>query len=174
MIQLNAPQKLTTSTLVYLLLRSLIIAVIIAAVLYFVAESPSSVQNYKQLILLAAVVLPILILIYEVLWWKLFEYTIGTDSVNIQSGVIFRSEKNIDFNKIQSINAVFGPLLALFGLRQVRGFTSSPEQLVVTSTGRGTQTQHIPDIQIILGKDDAEQFLQMVRKGDIQKVQTVN
>lgn len=172
MIQLNTPQKLNSAALVYSILKSVFVAIFLLVIAYMISQSPQLVQ-YKSLILAAAVIVAVLNPIYAALWWKLFQYTVGEDYIIIQKGVIFRSEKNINFNDIQSINAVFGPLMALFGLRQVSGFTSSPEQLVITSDKGGTRTTHVPDIQILLDKQTAEELLQAVRKGDVQKVQAV-
>lgn len=173
MIQVNIPQKLSLTTLIYMLFRHLITYVIIFLIAYFLSLSPQFIQ-YKSLVIGGATFLLVFSFLFTILYWKLFEYTIGDSYIKVHSGVIFRSEKNINFNDIQSANAVFGPLLAIFGLKEIRGFTSSPGQLIISSRGNsGIQTQHVPDIEIILDKQTAQELLEMMRKGDIQKVQSV-
>ena len=173
MIQLNVSQKLSRAALGYLLLRSGFLAAVVILVAYLIVVS-AQYPTFKLQIVTAAILLSLLSSVYIWLWWKLFEYTVAENHIQIRSGVIFRSEKNVNFNDIQSANAVFGPLLAVLGLRQVRGFTSSPEQIVITTTKTGSRTQHIPDIQIILDKQTAEDLLEVIRKGDVHKVQAVS
>lgn len=172
MITLNTPQKLSSAVLAYLLLKSFAGSVVIVAVGFIFVQAAQYTQ-YQSLILIVVVALALVKLIYIAIWWKLFEYQIGEDYIAVKFGVIFRTDKSINFNDVQSINAAFGPLLALFGLRQVRGFTSSPEQLVITSTKSGAQTRHVPDIQILLDKQIAEELLVKIRKEDVQKVRMV-
>lgn len=90
-------------------------------------------------------------------------------------GIISRHEKNVNFNDLQSVDVVSGPLLLMFGLRKVKGYTSSPEQIVVVSPGRhrDRNTLTTPDVDLILGKNIAQEFLELTRREDVQKVEVI-
>jgi len=172
MLQLNTTQKLSKKVLYYHLLNSAIFVVILVVVFLFFPKNqmqPSLVQALNFIV----PVLVILIPLGNYLSWKFFSYTINEQNIIIQSGVIFRQNKSVNFNDLQNIDSAFGPVLGLFGLRKVQGFTSSPGQLIINHSKNGTTTQRVPDVNIILEKDLAQEFLDLARKGDIQKVQSV-
>lgn len=83
--------------------------------------------------------------------------------------------KTVNYNDLQSMNSSVGPLLGIFGLRDVKFFTSSPGQIIISSSrDGGTHTEHKPDVHIILDKQLADEFVRLARSSDVQKVQQVN
>jgi uncharacterized membrane protein YdbT with pleckstrin-like domain len=172
MIQLNTTQKLSKKVLNYYLLNSFVFIVILLIVFFILPKN----QMQASLVWWLDIAVPFLIvfvLLNSYLSWKFFSYTITEQSITIQSGIIFRKNKSVNFNDLANIESAFGPVLAIFGLRKVQGFTSSPGQLIISHSKNGTTTTRVPDVNIILEKGIAQEFLDLARKGDIQKVQSV-
>ncbi len=168
MIQKNTEQKLSGRVLGYLLAKSTVGSLIVSAVIVLFFPEAKPYQYYIPVALL------VISSVYTFFWWRLFSFTIQDDHVSIQSGLIIRQAKSVNYNDIQSIHAIFGPILALLGLRKVQGFTSSPGQLHIRSSRQGgANTEHRPDVEIILERAVAEEFVSLVGAGDVQKVRQV-
>jgi membrane protein YdbS with pleckstrin-like domain len=167
MIQQNIDLKLPSSALTYYMVTLPLFPIILTAFLYFY---PPTTQ-YSLFIGLALIVL---IIVYSFAYVATFSYQITGDSITINSGVLFKSSKIVNFNDLQNTNVKMGPLLSMFGLASLEGFTSNPTQLIISSDSRGhTQTTQNPDIKVLLLREDAIELATIMRKGDIQKVQAV-
>jgi uncharacterized membrane protein YdbT with pleckstrin-like domain len=125
---------------------------------------PFSAAPYIGYAMFGAFSLAFIIGVFQMLYWSLFRFTMREHSVSVRSGIIFTQEKEVQYDEMQSTTIKRGPLLALFGLGHVVGYTSSPQQLVVASTGRGgTRTTHRPDVSLYLLQADAQQLHAQVR-----------
>lgn len=173
MIEINSPQKLSTRVLGYYLIKAILGSMVFSAIIYIGIMTGSNTGQLKPYAAFIPLVILALNLGYAILYWKIFTFTLFPDHMTIKSGVVFQNEKTVNFNDVQSSNAALGPLLAMFGLRIVKAFTSSPEQLIITSGKNGSSTRHVPDLQIIIEKESADQIIGIIKKGDVQKVQNV-
>lgn len=172
MITFNLENKLSTNVLIYYFLKSIIsFGVLIVLGFYFISKFPDLTTKPIVPVIFGLFILSI---IYRIFWWKMFSYSISEQSISITSGVLFVETKNVNFNDIQSVNSARGPLAAVLGLRWVKGFTSSPEQIIVTSSQNGgSRSTTLPDINLILEKEIAIELAGLINKGDIQKVQNI-
>jgi membrane protein YdbS with pleckstrin-like domain len=167
MIQKNVSLKLPQAVLYYRIISLVIISVIIAVFTYFVPQTTS----YSVFIGVGFLVLTV---VYAIIYLVTYSYTVSDDSITINSGVLFKDSKTVNYNDLQNMQVKRGPLLMAFGLADVQGFTSSPGQLVISSSGRGgTNTTVKPDVEIVLTTEDANELAQMMHVGDIQKVKQV-
>ncbi len=182
MIQYNTPQSYGGKVLAYLMLKAVVISVIIALIaVAFISHGVSSnggvaviwEQKLPWLRILPYAIVALTI-IFTYAYFKIFQYTIFKDHIVIRSGVILVNTKSLDFNKFQNIDSAFGPILAMFGLRKLVGFTSSPGQFQIESTANGVTTKRVPDLQFYIDKNSAQEFLALIQQGDVQKVQSVN
>jgi hypothetical protein len=107
------------------------------------------------------------------LGWLLYEYTITDASIIVRSGVIYRTNKSVNFNDLESAQANYGPVSLLFGVKKVVAYSSSPAQVSSYTDKNGTHTTVTPDVSIILVKEDAEELVKLMRVGDIQKVHVI-
>jgi membrane protein YdbS with pleckstrin-like domain len=156
------PQKLSSSVLVYWLVVDAVVvialALIVGVALYFFGVDDVATGIATQadlgarlgLVFGGAVLIYLVRAAYRVIYFSLFSYTLGPAAVSIDSGVIIRSHKSVQFEEAQNVDVVRGPLLMLFGLGNLRVFTASPGQVVVVSTKNGTRTIHKPDVDIVL------------------------
>lgn len=171
MITFNVPQKLSSKVLSYSMTGAVIWAVIVT-----VAVTAVGLTIFREIRLFAPMIVVVffaLLFVYVFAWWKIFSYTVFTDHITIHSGVIFQETKTVNFNDIENVSSLSGPLIALFGLRTLKGFTSSPGQLVVSGSKNGTTTTYRPDINIILDAQTAAELMQLMQKSDVQKVENV-
>lgn len=158
--------KLSSSVLVYWLCNGLIGSVIIGVILWLILGSGqiNSTVNGQQVSTnigsmgpLLAVGIPIalfvLIALYQILYYSTFSYTVNEGQISITSGVLFSSTKTTDFRMVQDIQSKRSPVLMIFGLRSLQGFTSSPDQIRVSGGsfhmgGRtGSRTTYHPRYQ---------------------------
>ncbi|MFA6341055.1 MAG: PH domain-containing protein [Candidatus Paceibacterota bacterium] len=183
--------RLPKNFVFYRILSSMIFLAILAVMLYFsFGQGPTNgTVNGKPTVidleglnrLLVIYGIPVLILLlfvlHDILYYLKYSFSVSDNSISVTSGVFVISTKIVDFKDIQNISSVRGPLLMLFGLSKLNGFTSSPGQLVVsTNSKNGTSTtSYRPDISIILNRNDAEQLREfMAKANDIQKVRVVS
>lgn len=178
-LSLIMKNKLSSSVLVYWLCNGLVGSVIIGVVLWFILGSGqiSSTVNGQQVSTnigsmgpLLAVGIPIallvLIALYRILYYSTFSYTVNEGQISVTSGVLFSSTKTTDFRMVQDIQSKRGPVLMIFGLRSLQGFTSSPDQIKVSggsfrlggNLGYQARTTYHPDISILLPTTVAEQL----------------
>ena len=179
MIQPNTQNKLHGSVLVYWLFKAAILPIILAIVLVFLStlgpiqgtsngqSTTINVASFGPLIIFG---IPFVLFILGALYWSLyysmFSFTITDQSVSITSGILFSQTKTTDFRAVQDVATKRGPLLMIFGLGVLQGFTSSPDQIRVTSgsfrlggaLGNSARTTYHPDISIPLPASDAEQL----------------
>jgi membrane protein YdbS with pleckstrin-like domain len=163
MISQNVSLKLASGVIIYKLIQAIIFSVIIAVIIKFIPPT----SHYYILVGVGLVVLTVL---YAILFVSTFSYVITAESIIINSGVVFKTSKTVNYNDLQNIQIKNGPLLAMCGLSNLLAFTSSPAQMMVSGNGRNTQTTYMPDVQILMAKLDAQELSQMMRVGDIQKV----
>lgn len=166
MIQKNIVLKLPPKALIYRITQTLILVV-----LFFIFS-----RFFPQIatFLPIAIILFLVYIPYAILYFLTFSYFIAEDAITINSGIIFKSSKITNYNNFQNVEVKTGPMLMVFGLANLQGFTSSPAQLVISSSGNGhTSTQAKPDVFIVLLKEDAQELAQMMRVGDVQRVKQV-
>lgn len=191
MITQNIQSKLPGNVLAYKLVGSIIIAVILIVIALFLLSagtingtstvngvtSPTSIPAAIPAIVL--IVLGLIFPLYAIAWYATFSFLVADQSITINSGVIVKRSKTIDFNKIQNVNNVRGPLQMIFGLAQVDLWTASQDQLsfstVSYGNGRsGTRMQAKPEGRLYLLKQDAEDLKNTIsQKGTVQNVKVV-
>jgi membrane protein YdbS with pleckstrin-like domain len=179
MIQPNVQNKLPGSVLIYWLFKAAILPIVLAIVLVFLSTlgpiqgtsngqpTTINVASFGPLIIFGIpLALFVLGALYWALYYSMFSFTITDQSVSITSGILFSQTKTTDFRAVQDIATKRGPLLMIFGLGVLQGFTSSPDQIRVTSgsfrlggaLGNSARTTYHPDISIPLPVTDAEQL----------------
>jgi len=187
MIQSGAQTKLSQRAIWYRLVGAVIFVAILAIGLNFVADmgtinatvngKPTTISTGSMGPLVTTglpLALLFLIVLYNILYYKMYSFVLDSDKISITSGVVFSSTKTVDFKTIQNISTKRGPILMLFGLKIVQGFTSSPGQLVVTGNRGQTSTTYRPDISIPLIADDAEQLRNLIAQAaEVDKVKIV-
>ncbi len=98
---------------------------------------------------LAAVAI-FLVAYYEYLYWRNFEYSIGSDGLKIISGVISRNDRDIPLKRIQNVDVSRNIVQRVLGIAQVN-----------IETAGGGQTEASLKY---LNYEDAEQMQQRVRE----------
>lgn len=196
MIQSNSQNKLPGSVLVYWLFKALIIPVILAIVLVFLSmlgpiqgtsngqPTTINVASFGPFVIFG---IPLLLFILGALYWLLyysmFSFMLTDQSVSITSGILFSQTKTTDFRAVQDVSTKRGPLLMIFGLSILQGFTSSPDQIRVSSGsfrlggafGNNARTTYRPDISIPLPSSVAEQLRsQIATTAQTQNVRVVS
>ncbi len=184
MIQFGISTRLSQKVIWYRLVGTLIFIIIIAIVLNFIAGkgimnvtvngNPTTVNTGSMgplIVFGIPFALFCLMTLYNVLYYKMYSFVVNPDKISVTSGVIFPSTKTVDFKIMQNIATRRGPLLRVFELEILQGFTSSPGQLVISSSGRGrTNTTYRPDISIPLISADAEQLHSLISQAaEVQK-----
>jgi len=178
MIQPNTQNKLPGSVLAYWVLKSAVLPIIIAVVLVFLSThgpiqgtsngQPTTIDvaSFGPLIIFGIpIALFVLAALYWFLYYNMFSFTLTDQSISITSGILFSSTKTTDFRAVQDVATKRGPLLMIFGLGILQGFTSSPDQIRVSSGsfrlgggafGTNAHTTYRPDISVPLSAADAE------------------
>ena len=54
------------------------------------------------------------------LYWRRFEYRVGTNEIRIDSGIISRTHRSIPFDRIQDVDITQGPVARLLGIAKVK------------------------------------------------------
>ena len=187
MIQSGVQNNLSQRVVWYRLVGAVIFVVILYFVLHFVAGmgiingtvngKPTTFDTSSMgPLVTSGIPLAILLLsvLYNILYYKMYSFTLDSDKISVTSGVVFQSTKTVDFKTIQNISTKRGPFLMLFGLEIVQGFTSSPGQLVIASNRNGSSTTYRPDISIPLISADAEQLRNLIaQSSEVDKVKIV-
>lgn len=60
-----------------------------------------------------------------VIYWRRFEYRVGTSEIRIDSGILTRTHRSIPFDRIQDVDIIQGPIARLLGLATVKFETGS-------------------------------------------------
>jgi membrane protein YdbS with pleckstrin-like domain len=188
MIQLNVQTKLSQRTVWYRLVGTFIFIIILIFILNYIAgmgtvnavvNGVPTVINVGSMGPLVTFGVPLILLclmvLYNISYYKMYSFLLDSDKISVTSGVFFQSTETVDFKTIQNVSTKRGPLLMLFGLEVVQGFTSSPDQLIVSSNGKGgTRTTYRPDISIPLLSADAEQLRNLIaQSAEVDKVRVV-
>lgn len=122
---------------------------------------------------LVLAVLAIMSILYQVLYYSMFSFIVTNDRITVTSGILFTSDKSTLFQDVQTASVRRGPIMRMFGLGTLQGFTSSPDQVQIHSSGKGgSYTTYRPDINMVLSVDDAE-ILRTQISSTVDKVQMV-
>lgn len=152
--------KLPASTLTYMLTARIIFTVIVFIACFFIIQNNADATLNPLFINGGILVLGCIAIIHSILYYNLFSYGVTSSNITINSGIIFRESKTVDFIKIQNINNVRGPLLMLFGLTELQIWTASPSQMsytMVSSNGqRNVAPRPKPEATLIITKEQAE------------------
>ena len=187
MIQTGIQTRLSSKVIWYRLVGAIIFVVILAILLKFIAGmgsihatingAPTTINTGSMgpfITIGIPLALFVLIVLYNILYYNMYSFVLDSDKISVTSGVVFSSTKTVDFKTIQNISSQRGPLLMLFGLEILQGFTSSPGQLVITGNRGQSNASYRPDISIPLISDDAEQLRnQIARAAEVDKVKIV-
>ncbi|MHB1288594.1 PH domain-containing protein [Georgenia sp.] len=83
-----------------------------------------TVTEYRTTALLIAagvvVVVALLAVLYSTLAWRRMRFALGSESVDLHTGILFRQERHARLNRVQAVDVVQPLLGRLFGLAQVR------------------------------------------------------
>jgi uncharacterized membrane protein YdbT with pleckstrin-like domain len=169
MIALDKPTRLSTASIVYVafgralgsvifILGGLILSIFGGAIL----TANGSGAGIAVLIGVALILVGIGVLVYLFLFYLLYTYTVTDHSITIDSGVIFRDSRTIDFKQIQSVDSTRGPIQMLLGVTSVNIWTASPDQMHL-SVHQGTGTSDVstlvdPDALLVLQSGLAEEL----------------
>ncbi len=160
MDQESSVSKLPQATLVYMLTTRVIALVILFVASFFIQSEGNSASPW--MISGGIFVLGVIVVVFTVLSYNLFSYAVTGANVVINSGVILRESKTIDFDKMQNVNVVRDPLLMVFGLSRIEIWTASPAQMNFSSVSVGPNGQRTalpkpkPEATLVLLKDEAE------------------
>ncbi len=192
MITPNVQTKLPASALTYKLTGSLIVTIIFIIIAFFLMSLGSvqgtstvggvtSPTTFSMVIPgIVLIILGLLFPLYAFLSYTMFSYIVGDQMITINSGILFRQSKTINFDKVQNIDNSRGPLQMLFGLTQVNIWTASQGQMSVSTIHFGTnnnqqvQMQPKPEGMLFLTQQDADELKGYVsQKGAVQNVKVV-
>ncbi len=190
MITRNITHKLPRKALWYLLVYRSIVAVIFVGfgVILLVSgtivgtvtvNGVTSPSSFSPVIpALALIVIGLIGPIYSILWYFLFSYIVSDQNITINSGILFRQSRSIDFNKIQDVTNIRGPLQMMFGLTTINLWTASQDQISFNTVTVGgvprTQAVPKPDGQLVLLAEDADELRTLaMSRGNIQNVRVV-
>ncbi|HEY0164265.1 MAG TPA: PH domain-containing protein [Sphingomicrobium sp.] len=70
--------------------------------------------------LIAALALFAMLAVGLYLYWRRFEYRVGTNEIRIDSGIISRTHRSIPFDRIQDVDITQGPIARLLGIAKVK------------------------------------------------------
>ena len=122
---------------------------------------------------LVLIVLAIVGILYQVLYYATCSFIVADGQITVTSGVLFTSDKSTQFEEVQTVAVKRGPVMRMFGLGNLQGFTSSPDQIQIhTGNKGGSYTSYHPDINLVLIADDAEALRAQISSA-IHKVQFV-
>ena len=82
-----------------------------------------------------------------------FSFQLSSRNIIINSGVVVRDSRTIDFGKIQNVEMQRGPLQMLLGLTKVKIWTASMDQISFNQNGTSTAR---PDGLLTVYSEDAE------------------
>ena len=191
MIALSTFNKLPRSALGYLL----VVRIIVGAILILIGImllSAGTIQGTKTINGVISstsfsATIPALILIllgvflpcYSIFWYLTFSFMVSEQGITINSGVLFRSSRTIDFNKVQNVDNTRGPLQMMFGLTGVNIWTASQDQLRFSTVTIGgiprTRASARPDGKLYLSGQDADYLKDYIaKKSSVQNVQMVS
>lgn len=77
------------------------------------------------LLLLAGIAIVLVVGVF--LYWRRFEFRVGTNEIRIDSGILNRTHRSIPFDRIQDVDVSQGPVARLLGLARVRFETGSAQ-----------------------------------------------
>src|SRR5262249_41483131 len=89
---------------------------------------------------------------YTALYYLSFSFLLTTRNITINSGVVVRDSRTIDFGKIQNVESRRGPLEMLLGLTTLKIWTASMDQISFNRNGSRVR----PDGLLTLSTKDAQ------------------
>lgn len=168
---LNTRLKLSIGALLYSSLGALGVSLVITAggiLLSLAAQyscEGSGCAIFSSVVIGPVVLIVVLLILsYPLLYWFLFSYELTERAITINSGILFRQYETIDFGRIQTLDNERNPILMLLGLTEVRLWTASADQLTFNIGKDAMQARPHPDTTLLLGKDDAESFKNLVMR----------
>jgi putative membrane protein len=78
-----------------------------------------AISGRLSLALGIAVLLLLLGVISVFIYWRRFEFRVGSDDIRIDSGVLSRTHRSIPFDRVQDVDITQGPVARLLGLARV-------------------------------------------------------
>lgn len=75
--------------------------------------------------------------IWAVLFYDSYIFRINKDGVEINRGIMFKSERIIPFERIQHLTVTCGPLMSLFGISDINLFTAGTGSFGSSAASRG-------------------------------------
>jgi uncharacterized membrane protein YdbT with pleckstrin-like domain len=179
MIIENKKSKLSPRVFFYILFRSIFLSsflLFIAYLLFTLGYSNGGLYNSLAITFwsvpifvsfvfaLIALALPL----RAVLWYLTFSFVVSDKAITINSGLIFKKNKEINFNVIYRISGVSGPLQMIFGLKQVSMMTASLQELMLAGrinfndNQKHIKVKHKPDGVLILSHKETEELKSLV------------
>ncbi len=191
MVATNTTIKLSKNVLMYLLVVRIIIGVILITFGLFILSlgtihgtttinGVTSATSFPSIIpAVVLILIGLLIPCYSVLWYSMFSFVVSEKIITINSGVIFRQSRAIDFNKVQNVNNTRGPIQMMFGLTTLNIWTASQDQLSFSTVTIGgvpqTRMKARPDGKLYLTQQDAEELKgYLMNRGNVQNVQVIS
>lgn len=151
MINLNILQKLPKSLKWYYLAKMIIPLFLI--IIFLVSVSKGEVVYLMVGLLeifLFFIVLPAWIIL--LLDYRARSFIMDNEKITINSGIVIKKSRTINFDRIQNTVITKGPLSALFGVSKLSIWTASPMQIQV----KEEKMESNPDGVLWLKKIDAE------------------
>ena len=99
---------------------------------------------------------------YTIQYYLSFSFVLTTRNITINSGVVVRDSRTIDFGKIQNVESRRGPLEMLLGLTTLKIWTASMDQISFNRNGARVR----PDGLLTLSTNDAEAIRNRLVRGD--------
>ena len=134
MVPTGIQNKLPGNVLGYLMFSRVIVAIIFIAIGFGVMFLDIITGTITIIPALVIMLIGVAVLLWSIFWYVTFSFTVTDQNITINSGVLFRRSRTIDFNKIQNINNTRGPVQAMFGLSGVNIQTVS--QAVARPAGK--------------------------------------
>ncbi len=179
MIALSVPQRMPSRVAIYLLLSSVFCIASMVLGYSLIYREVFTIHFPGQEFTLSLVwpgrllfLLGFLFLVRKYVWYFTFSFTFDEHSMSTRYGLLSRTSKTFDLNKIQNIDVHQNLLQQAFQLASVSIATSSPDQVVTYGRGRSV---FIPSAFMYLFLDDARELAEKaIHTGAVQKVEIIN
>lgn len=149
----HQPSKLKGYYLFNIILFCLFASLPLAGISYWQNEQPFF-QTWGMLAFGLFGVLGIIIYLYLYLEYSFFRFMVSPDGLTINSGIIVKGSRTITLPAIQSIDYTKDPIMAIFGIQQVRVWTSSPQQIEI----KDGQTHNVAAATFFIVPEDFEEL----------------
>jgi uncharacterized membrane protein YdbT with pleckstrin-like domain len=154
MLPINTPIKMPAGFRALILVRPLALLILPGIFFLILGLNPNALAFFLGLIAVFCV------------FWYIFSYldfinfnvVIGEHNLTVNSGIIVKQSKTLNFSSVQTVDIVNNPWLAMFGLNLIRIWSSSPQQLNI----QGGTTANAPEAIFYLTRADAQEFKQLL------------